>query len=158
LSRKRCDNVFVVLTARELNKDLRIVARAHEDRSDKKLRRAGADNIVSPDEIGGKKMASMMISPNIQYFVDNIIDTENVSIDMEEVTIHIESELIDKKLRDARISEKAGLIVLAIRRDNDQFIFNPKADEILSLDDKMIVVGSKDQIKMLRQMAKEIDL
>jgi voltage-gated potassium channel len=155
---KDADNVFVVLTARELNKNLRIVARAHEHKSDKKLKRAGADNTVSPDEIGGKKMAQMMISPNIQYFVDNIIDTKNVSIDMEEVSINEGSELIGKKLRDTQISEKAGLIVLAIRRENDQFIFNPKANEILRLDDKMLVVGSKEQIKTLRQMSKEIVL
>lgn len=153
---KDADNVFVVLTARELNPSMHIVARSHEERSDRKLRRAGANNTVSPDEIGGKKMAAMMLSPNVQYFVDNIIDTKNMSIDMEEVVIKEESELINKKLRDAKISEKAGLIVLAIRRENDVFIFNPKADEVLRLDDKMIVVGSKDQIKSLKKMSKEI--
>ncbi|MFH0767574.1 MAG: NAD-binding protein [Bacillota bacterium] len=154
---KDADNVFVVLTARELNPKMHIVARSHEERSDKKLRRAGANNTVSPDEIGGKKMAAMMLSPNVQYFVDNIIDTKNMSIDMEEIVIKEESELIDKRLRDAKISEKAGLIVLAIRRENDVFIFNPKADEVLRLDDKMIVVGSKDQIKVLKKMSKDID-
>ena len=152
---KDADNVFVVLTARELNPSIHIVARAHEERSDKKLRRAGANNTVSPDEIGGKKMAAMMLSPNVQYFVDNIIDTKNMSIDMEEIVIKEESELINKKLREAKISEKAGLIVLAIRRENDVFIFNPKADEVLKLDDKMIVVGSKEQIMSLKRMSKE---
>ena len=122
------------------------------------MKKAGGDKIVSPDEIDWKKMAQMMISPNIQYFVDNIIDTKNVSIDMEEVSINDGSELIGKKLRDTQISEKAGLIVLAIRRENDQFIFNPKANEILRLDDKMLVVGSKDQIKTLRQVSKELIL
>ncbi|PKK97194.1 MAG: potassium channel protein [Tenericutes bacterium HGW-Tenericutes-3] len=155
---KDADNVFVVLTARELNTKMHIVARSHEERSDKKLRRAGANNTVSPDEIGGKKMAAMMLSPNVQFFVDNIIDTKNMSIDMEEVVVKEESELIGKKLRDAKISEKAGLIVLAIRRENDVFIFNPKADEVLRLDDKMIVVGSKDQIKALKKMSLDFDI
>ncbi|MCF7931182.1 MAG: NAD-binding protein [Acholeplasmataceae bacterium] len=155
---KDADNVFVVLTARELNAKMHIVARSHEERSDKKLRRAGANNTVSPDEIGGKKMAAMMLTPNVQYFVDNIIDTKNMSIDMEEIVIKENSELIDKKLRDAKISEKAGLIVLAIRRENDVFIFNPKADEVLRLDDKMIVVGSKEQIKVLKKMSMDFDL
>ena len=155
---KDADNVFVVLTARELNAKMHIVARSHEERSDKKLRRAGANNTVSPDEIGGKKMAAMMLSPNVQFFVDNIIDTKNMSIDMEEVVVKEESELIGKKLRDAKISEKAGLIVLAIRRENDVFIFNPKADEVLRLDDKMIVVGSKDQIKALKKMSLDFDI
>jgi len=153
---KDSDNAFVVMTARELNPGLHIVARAHEDNSHKKLRRAGANNTVSPDEIGGKKMAQLMISPDVQYFVDNIIDTKNMSIDMEEVMIKESSELIDKKLRDAKISEKAGLIVLAIRRGEDEvFIFNPKADESLRLHDKMIVVGSKEQISTLKDMSKD---
>lgn len=152
---KDADNVFVVLTARQLNKKLRIVARSHENKSAKKLKIAGANSTVSPDEIGGKKMASMMISPNIQYFVDNIIDTKNVSIDMEEVSINESSELIGKQLRETKISDRTGLIVLAIRRTNDQFIFNPKASEVLSENDKMLVVGSKEQINELRNIAKE---
>lgn len=121
------------------------------------MQHAGANQTVSPDEIGGKKMAALMISPHVQYFVDNIIDTKNMSIDMEEVVIRESSELIDKKLRDAKISEKAGLIVLAIRRNEDVFIFNPKADEILRQNDNMIVVGSKEQIQRLKEMAKEQD-
>lgn len=84
---KDADNAFVVMTARELNPNLHIVSRAHGDSSHKNLRRAGANNTVSPDEIGGKKMAALMISPDVQYFVDNIIDTKNMSINMEEVII-----------------------------------------------------------------------
>lgn len=147
------DNVYVVLTARGMNPKLHIISRSHEVSSKKKLMRAGANNVVSPDEIGGKKMANLMLSPHIQFFVDNIIDTKNVSIDMEEVMIHPESELISKKLRNSGIADKAGLIVLAIRRGEDEFIFNPKADEVLNVDDKMIVVGSKEQIKTLEIMA-----
>ena len=155
---KDADNVFVVLTARGLNKQLKIIARYHDKNSDKKLRRAGANHAVSPDEIGGKKMASIMINPQVQFFVDNIIDTKNLSFNMEEIMINQASELIGKKLKEAKISEKAGLVVLAIRRANDQFIFNPKADEMLAEEDKMIVVGSKKQISILRTMANELEL
>ncbi len=155
---KDADNVFVVLTARGLNKQLKIIARYHDKNSDKKLRRAGANHAVSPDEIGGKKMASIMINPQAQFFVDNIIDTKNQSFNMEEVKVNENSELIGKMLKDAKISEKAGLIILAIHRENDPFIFNPKASEILALNDKMIVVGSKKQISILRDMANESDV
>ena len=99
-----------------------------------------------------------MLSPNVQFFVDNIIHTKNMSIDMEEVVIKENSELVDKRLREAKLSEKAGTIVLAIRREDDVFIFNPKADEVLRLEDKMIVVGSKEQIKLLKKMSLDIDL
>jgi voltage-gated potassium channel len=151
------DNVFVVLTARQLNPNIHIISRFHESSAEKKLIHAGANQTVSPDEIGGKKMAALMISPHVQYFVDNIIDTKNMSIDMEEVLIKETSGLVNKKLRDTKISEKAGLIVLAIRRDEDIFIFNPKADEILRANDNMIVVGSKEQIEKLKQMSLDVD-
>jgi voltage-gated potassium channel len=151
------DNVFVVLTARQLNPKIHIISRFHESSAEKKLIHAGANQTVSPDEIGGKKMAALMISPHVQYFVDNIIDTKNMSIDMEEVLIKETSGLVNKKLRDTKISEKAGLIVLAIRRDEDIFIFNPKADEILRANDNMIVVGSKEQIEKLKQMSLDVD-
>ncbi|MCD4827021.1 MAG: potassium channel protein [Acholeplasmataceae bacterium] len=151
------DNVFVVLTAKQLNSNIHIISRFHEKSSEKKLIHAGANQTVSPDEIGGKKMAALMISPHVQYFVDNIIDTKDMSIDMEEVLIKESSGLVDKKLRDAKISEKAGLIVLAIRRDGDVFIFNPKADEVLRANDNMIVVGSSEQIDKLKKMSLDMD-
>lgn len=149
------DNVFVVLTARVLNPSLHIISKNHEMSSRKKLIRAGANNVVSPDEIGGKKMANLMLSPHVQFFVDNIIDTKNMSINMEEVIIHEGSELLGKKLRNSEIAERAGLIVLAIRRGEDEFIFNPKADEVLRMEDKLIVVGSKEQIEKLEHMASQ---
>lgn len=153
---KDADNVFVVLTARELNPGLHIVARSHEERSHKKLKRAGANNTVSPNEMGGRKMASMMLKPTLSHFMDHIIDTKDMSIDMEEITIHDSSELCRKTLREAKISEKTGLIVLAIRRDDvETFIFNPKAEEKLKPGDKMIVVGEKQQIYKLKDLAKE---
>ncbi|BCR36255.1 potassium channel family protein [Mariniplasma anaerobium] len=151
------DNVFVVLTAKQLNPNIHIISRFHESSAEKKLIHAGANQTVSPDEIGGKKMAALMISPHVQYFVDNIIDTKNMSIDMEEVLIKETSGLVNKKLRDTKISEKAGLIVLALRRDEDIFIFNPKADEVLRANDNMIVVGSKEQIEKLKQMSLDVD-
>ena len=93
------ENVFIVLTARQLNPKIHIISRFYDKSAEKKLRHAGADQIVSPDEIGGKKMAALMISPHVQYFVDNIIDTKNMSIDMEEVVIKESSELVDKKIK-----------------------------------------------------------
>lgn len=139
-----------------MNHDLHIISRFHEKSAEKKLIHAGANQTVSPDEIGGKKMAALMISPHVQYFVDNIIDTKHMSIDMEEVLIKEGSELINKKLRETKISEKAGLIVLAIRRGEDVFIFNPKADEVLRVKDNMIVVGSKEKILKLKEMSLDI--
>lgn len=152
---KDADNVYVVLTARYLNPKLHIIARAHEEFADKKLKRAGANVTVSTNEIGGKKIAALMLKPQASHFMDYIIDTGNISLDLEEVTIDPTSELVDLALKEAKISEKTGLIVLAIRRgENDAFIFNPRANEVLHATDTMIVIGEKRQIDKLKALAK----
>ncbi|QLY40684.1 potassium channel protein [Hujiaoplasma nucleasis] len=147
------ENVFIVITARQLNHDIFIISRFHDRPTRSKLIHAGANRVVSPDEIGGKKMAQLMISPNVQFFVDNIIDAKNMSINMEEVVVHQDSELAGKSLRQADVSNKIGLIILGIRREEDKIIFNPKANEILRVGDRMIVVGSKEQITKISDIA-----
>jgi voltage-gated potassium channel len=152
---KDADNVYVVLTARYLNPKLHIISRAHEEFSDKKLKRAGANVTVSTNEIGGKKIAALMLKPQASHFMDYIVDTGNIHLDLEEITINPISELCELALKDAKISEKTGLIVLAIRREkNDEFIFNPRANEILHAEDTMIVIGEKKQIDKLKALAK----
>ncbi len=156
---KDADNVFIVLIARELNPNLYIVARAHEEYSHKKLKRAGANKTISPNEIGGKKMAALILNPNVQLFVESIIDTSNISIELEEVMINELSSLIGKKVKEAKIPEKFGLILLAIRRGvKENFIFNPATNETLQLKDKLIVAGTKEQIKKLQSIARDQEL
>jgi voltage-gated potassium channel len=148
------DNVYVVLTAKDLKPTLDIIAKAHDEPSARKLRRAGANNTVSPNEIGGKKIASMIIKPSLSDFVDHIIETKNVSLDIADIRIQEGSELIGETLKTARISDKTGLIVLAIRRiEKDQFLFNPKATEGLHEGDHMIVIGDATQIMTLKGLA-----
>ena len=150
---KDADNVYVVLTARFLNQDLHIIARSHEEFADKKLKRAGANITVSTNEIGGKKIAALMLKPQASHFMDHIIDTGNIHLDLEEVTIKEQSLLCNQLLKDAKISEKTGLIVLAIRRENEEFVFNPRANELLNHHDTMIVIGEKKQIAKLQALA-----
>ncbi len=153
---KDADNVFVVLTARQMNKDLNIVARAIEPNAHTKLKRAGADHTVSPNEIGGRKMAAMLLKPSITYFMDSIIHTEDITLDLEEIQVSPQSSLCDMPLKNARISTKTGLIVLAIRKEkNERFRFNPGAEEVLEANDKLIVIGQHEQIESLRSLAKE---
>lgn len=156
---KDADNVFIVLIARELNPEMHIVARAHEEYSHKKLIRAGANKTVSPNEIGGRKMASLMINPNFDYMDDNIIDTKDEAIELEEIIIKEESLLIGRKVNEAKISSKYGVVLLAIRREgHDVFIFNPKSNQVLKLDDKLIVAGSKEQIINIQKAANDLDV
>ncbi len=153
---KDADNVFVVLTARQMNKNLHIVARAIDKNAHQKLKRAGANYTVSPNEIGGRKMAAMMLKPSTTYFMENIIHTEDITLELEEIEIFPKSRLCHKRLEEARISDRTGLIVLAIKHDEDEkFRFNPRAEEILSPHDKIIVIGQQDQIDTLKDLAKE---
>lgn len=150
------ENVYTVLTARQMNEDLYIVSRAINKNATGKLKKAGADNTISPNEIGGSRMASLMMRPNVMSFLDVVTRAGDVILDLEEVEILSKSELIDKRLKDSQIPQKTGLIVLAIKKEgSDELSFNPSSDEILNEGDAMIVLGKGEQVDELRKMAKE---
>ncbi len=122
------DNVYTVLTARSKNDDLYIVSRAIEKNADIKLKKAGANNTISPNEIGGNRMAALMLRPTVISFLDIMTHAGEVVLDLENVTIEKNSSIKDKTLRQAKIPEKTGLIILAIRKKtNDDWIFNPNS-------------------------------
>ncbi len=153
---KDAENVFVVLTAKQLNEKMHVVARAIDKSSHKKLRRAGANHTVSPNELGGRKMATVLLKPSLTYFIDHVIETEDMTLDLEEIIINDNSELVGKKLGECKIPEKTGLIVLAIRKEKDgEFQFNPKVDVTLNKKDHIIVIGEYDQIQKLKELAKD---
>ncbi len=154
---KDADNVFVVLTAKQVNERIQIVSRAIDKASHRKLKRAGANYTVSPNELGGRKMATTMLKPSLSYFMDHVIETDDIALDLEEITIQQGSGLVNTSLKNCKIPEKTGLIVLAIRKHSgDSFQFNPKTDTILEVKDKLIVIGEYEQIKKLKDLAKEI--
>lgn len=151
------DNVYTVLTARQMNKDLYIVSRAINKNAAGKLKKAGANNTISPNEIGGTRMASLMLRPNVISFLDVITRAGDVILDLEDVLICKGSSLINTPLKDARIPEKTGLIVLSIKKSgSEELSFNPSSDEILKEGDTMIVLGREDQVKQLKIIAKDL--
>lgn len=148
------DNVFTVLTARQMNEDVYIVSKAIEKSATNKLKKAGANNTISANEIGGRRMASLVLRPSVMSFLDVITQAGDVTLDLEEVTICGKSALIDLTLRDARIPENTGLIVLALKRKNSTTLtFNPSSFEVLKDGDTMVVLGQETQVKKLRDMA-----
>ena len=147
-------NVFTVLTARQMNEDLYIVSRSIEKKAHEKLLRAGANNTISPNEIGGRRMASLMLRPNVISFLDVITHAGEITLDLEDVTIFKGSDLINKSLRNSDIHQKTGLIVLALKKHNHKdLMFNPTSNEILGLGDSMIVLGTEEQVNKLRELA-----
>lgn len=150
------DNVYTVLTARQMNKDLYIVSRAIDKGAAGKLVKAGANNTISPNEIGGTRMASLMLRPNVISFLDVITRAGDVILDLEEVVIFPNSSLIDKSLKEAKIPQQTGLIVLAIKESDTILLsLNPSSDEVLKVGDSMIVLGREEQVTLLKEIAND---
>lgn len=154
---KDADNVYTVLTARELNSNLYIVSRAINKNADERLKKAGANNTISPNEIGGRRMAALMLRPNVISFLDIITHAGDVILDLEDVVIFENSIIVNKSLREVKIPEKTGLIILAIKKnDSEKLVFNPNSDDILKVGDTMVVLGTEDQVIQLRKIANDI--
>lgn len=150
------DNVFVCLSARHLNPDLTIVARALEEGSMEKLYRAGADHVVSPNVSGAIRMASMLLHPGVVSFLDVVTRSEGLELRFDQAIVGQESRLAGRTLLDARIPQETGLIVIAVRKHIDragEYVFNPAAETRLDVGDEMIVVGRPDQVTLLRNIA-----
>lgn len=148
------ENIYTVLTARFLNKDLFIVSRAIEPHAHEKLCMAGADRTVSPNEIGGRRMASMVLRPSVFSFLDVVTYAGDDVLNLEEVTIGKGSELLALRLKETRIPERTGLLVMALKKQaTSAMIFNPSSEETLDLGDTMIVLGNSEKVDLLRELA-----
>lgn len=151
---KDVDNVFAVLTARQMNEDLYIISKSIEKNSRIKLKKAGANNTISPNEIGGRRMAALLLRPSVISFLDVITHAGDVTLDLEEVAVCSNTQLVGKSLTEAKIPQKTGLIVLAIqKKGNKNIMFNPSSNEILEEGDKMIVLGTANQVELLKAIA-----
>lgn len=149
------DNLFVCLSARQLNPDLTIVARAYDEETMTKLYRAGADHVVSPNITGGIRMASMLLRPQVMSFLDVVTRGEELSLRLEQVRMPVGSPLAGFSLAAVRIPQKTGLIVIAVEHPTAEgerrLVYNPGPDETLEAEDVLIVLGNEEQIERLRR-------
>lgn len=151
------DNIVTVLTARNLNKEIYIIANSISKSGNEKLLKVGANKTLSAVEISGKRMASLMIKPNIISFLDVVTRIGDIELDLEEVIVKKASYLENKTLLEAQIPKKTGLIVLAIKKIEDgQLQFNPPVDYIFKIGDVLIVLGREDQIDKLKHLGDEM--
>ena len=150
------DNIVTVLTARNLNKNIYIIANSITKSGREKLLKVGANKTLSAVEISGKRMASLMIKPNIISFLDIVTRIGDVELDLEEVVVKNSSYLENKTLREAQIPDKTGLTVLAIKKKADgKMLFNPPSDYTFQLGDVLIVLGREEQVEQLRHLGDE---
>lgn len=150
------DNIVTVLTARNLNKDIYIIANSIIKSGREKLLKVGANKTLSVNEISGKRMASLMIKPNIISFLDVVTRVGDIELDLEEVIVKKGSYLEDKNLLEAQIPNKTGLVVLAIKKIEDgNFLFNPPVSYTFKIGDVLIVLGKEEQVDKLRNLGDE---
>jgi voltage-gated potassium channel len=147
------DNLYITLTARDLNKDLRIISRANDEAAVSRLLKAGANRVVSPEITGSARMAQMLLRPAVADFLDLATMTERLELEIEQVEIGADSPFIGNALKDTGIRSEHGVIVIAIRRANGEMIFNPFADTIIEERDALVALGSHTSLETLEDMA-----
>jgi voltage-gated potassium channel len=140
------DNVFVVLCARSLNPELYIIARLVEDKYEHHLRKAGANQIVAPDAIGGVRMASMMLRPTVVEFLDEMFRVTGQTLRIEEKLVNEFPTLHNRSLGEVNIRKRTGALILAIKSHQYGYQFNPGASTVLHENDILIVVGTEEQV------------
>ena len=147
------ENIYIVLTARGLRPDLKILARASEEEATSKLLRAGASQVLSPYHFIGHRMAQLLLRPNVLDFVDAAFGRERLDFEIGEVNIAATSNLVGKKLGDSEIPRQSGVIVLALRNSEGKMIFNPPPESVIRADDCLIVIGGDEQLRRLESLA-----
>lgn len=145
-------NVFICLTARQMNPKLLIIARALEDRSTPKLRHAGANKVISPYQVGGHRLSQAVLQPAVADFLE-FAQSHDLLLEMEEARILEQSRLAGVDLRNANLRIELDLIVLAIRRPTGEMLFNPRADTRLQAGDTLIAMGSAAHLAELQKIA-----
>ena len=146
------DNVYVVLTARDLNPSLRIVARAAEDQAEAKLLRAGANHVVAPTIIGGHRMAVALTKPAVSEFMDSIT-TNELGLGFEQVEVDAASSLIGQELRATPIRTELDVVMVSIRRQSGEVFFNPSAETVIEGGDILVAIGNAESLTKLNQLA-----
>ena len=148
------DNLFVTLSARLLSDKLFIVARAEGEAADVKLRRAGANRVVSPYNIGGRRVAQAVLRPNAMDFIELATSSEHLELQIEEVEMRPGSSLVGRSLKASPIRSELGIIIVAIKKPDAKMVFNPAPEALLEAGDLLITLGHRQQLDRLEDMAR----
>jgi voltage-gated potassium channel len=147
------ENLFLVLSARELNPNLFIVTRASEESSERKILRAGADRVVSPYYTGGIRIANSILKPAVVDFIEYATKTGNLELQLEEILLNEGSKLSGMTLEDTGIGRDMGVIIVAIKRQDGTMEFNPNSTSIINSGDTLVALGETSKLKELEKLA-----
>jgi voltage-gated potassium channel len=147
------DNLFVVLTASQLNPKCRVISRASNESSYSKLKIAGADNVIMPDKLGGNHMASLVTTPDVIEFVDRLTIEGETTANLEEIAVNdLPDKYLNKTILDLDLRRQTGCTVIGYRNPEKDYIINPEADIRLIKDSHLIILGRPEQIIKLREL------
>ena len=145
-------NVFVTLTAKQLNPALVVIARAEAEHSARTLRRAGADQVVSPYSMGGHRMAQAALRPAVVDVIDLATHSQSLEIQLEEIGVPPQSPWDGVVLRESGLRERFGVIVVAIKRASDKMVFNPSPEERIAAGDRLVVLAEAARLREVEEL------
>ena len=145
-------NLYVTLASKQLNPSIMVIARAEKESSLQKLKYAGADKVLTPYLLGGVRMAQMILRPTVTNFLEMAMHGDNLELQMEELELSAQSSLPGKNLIESELRPKFNLIIIAIKKQNGDMVYNPTADVILEAGDTLIVVGQKTDLEQVKIM------
>jgi voltage-gated potassium channel len=147
------ENLYVILTAKELNQNIFILSRSEEEKSEHRLIRAGANQVMSPYKLGGVRMAMAILRPAMLDFIEITTSRQSLELRMEEVPICKGSPFIGHSLEGSEIRKRYGLIIVAVKKDSGKMIFNPVASYMIEEDDRLIAMGEDENVKQFANHA-----
>ena len=146
------ENVYITLTAKGLNPKVFVLARAGRIGSEKKLLRAGANQVVSPHQIGGFRMAQALLRPTVTDFIDFAIHDPAIELKMEEIPVRPNSKLADVTLVESGIRQQFDLIIVAIKKASGEMLFNPASHTSVQIGDTLIALGNRTSLIKLGEL------
>ncbi len=150
------DNLFITLSAREMTREsnpgLYILARASDENSIQKIRRAGADRVISPYQIGGMRLVQALLRPTVYDFVEVVTQSSGLDLMFEELAVGEGSSLVDTTIKDSGIRAEFDVIAIAIKKPSGRMVFNPGPEYVIEAHDVLIFMGDKQQLARLRKV------
>lgn len=149
------DNLFLVISAKTLNPMLNVASRVIEEEAEPKFRRAGADAVFMPYNMAGSRLAQSILRPHVVEFLEVATAESEMKVSIEQVKVGGGSEFVDKSIRQLQLRKQVGVIVLAVRKQDGQMVFNPDPDTLIQSGDYLIAMGSDSQLRDLTALVAE---
>jgi voltage-gated potassium channel len=144
------ENVFIALTARNLCPNIQIISKAEEESSCRKLRQAGANNIVMPHRVGAQQMERMISRPTTADLIELFAEASHLDMELDEISVPANSRLVGREVKESKMKEEFGVLLVGIKNPAGEFQFNPDADHQICENDMLLVMGQVDEIQRLR--------